>query len=245
MYTSADPVLQIAAHERVIPVDRLYELCQVAFDIAVPFGVNRVIARPFEGSYPAYRRTERRRDFTLAPPRPTVLDLLKQAGAEVVTVGKVNQLFCDRGITMVRPAKGNERTFAEVVNALEVLDHGLVFANLIDFDMLYGHRRDTRGYAQALEEFDRKLPSLLSALGEEDMLIITADHGNDPTFRGSDHTREYVPLLVYGRKLRGGVDLGVRSSFADIAATVADFFSVPWEGPGVSFLAHVRDREMA
>lgn len=235
VYTSADPVLQIAAHERIIPVERLYEICERAFEVAVPYGVSRVIARPFEGAFPDYRRTERRRDYSVEPPRTTLLDRLQAEGVPVVGVGKVAQIFAGRGISVSMPTKNNRDGIERTVEALSQYSNALVFVNLIDFDMLYGHRRDVEGYACALEEFDALLPRLLDSLGAEDLLILTADHGNDPSFRGSDHTREYVPLLAR-RAPTGGRSLGVRRSFADVAATVAAFFATEWTGPGESFL---------
>lgn len=240
VYTSADPVFQIAAHEEVIPVPRLYELCEAAYEIALPYGINRVIARPFTGTYPDFERTERRRDFSLPPPGPTVLDALGERGIPVVSVGKVNQMFADRGISESHASKNNRQGIERTMQVLKDLPRGLVFTNLIDFDMLYGHRRDVDGYARSLEELDADLPELMASLRPEDLYLIAADHGNDPTFRGTDHTRELVPLLAGGPRFAAGRDLGVRKTFADVAATIADFFAMPWEGPGTSFLPLLR-----
>ncbi|MGQ9532856.1 MAG: phosphopentomutase [Desulfotomaculales bacterium] len=239
VYTSADSVFQIAAHEGVIPVEELYRMCAIARELLVgEHAVGRVIARPFTGTPGAFRRTPRRRDFPLPPPRATLLDRLAAKGLDVVAVGKVCDIFAGRGITRAVPAAGNAELFTRTLEALSATRAGLVLTNLVDFDTLYGHRNDAAGFAAALEDFDRRLPELLGTLTGNDLLIITADHGCDPTTPGTDHSREYVPLLVHGPGLRAGVDLGTRETFADVGATVAEIFGV--EVPaGTSFLAHI------
>lgn len=235
VYTSADSVFQIAAHEEIIPPEELYRYCQIAREILQgEHGVARVIARPFRGEPGNFFRTPRRRDFALPPLQATILDLLQNAGLEVVGVGKIEDLFAGRGLTAALPAKDNASAWRETVSAFKSLTAGLVFTNLIDFDMLYGHRNDVEGYAKALEAFDEELPALLSLFSPADVLIITADHGCDPTTSSTDHSREYVPLLIAGPGLKKGIDLGTRETFADVAATLASLFGLPWAGPGAS-----------
>ncbi|MBN1334755.1 MAG: phosphopentomutase [Deltaproteobacteria bacterium] len=231
VYTSADSVFQVAAHERVIPLERLYALCEAAFRICTPFRVARVIARPFDGPPGAFARTGNRRDFALQPDGETVLDRILAAGLEVVGVGKVPSLFGGRGFSRSHKADGNEAVVERLLDVLADPTDGLVFANLVDFDTKYGHRRDPEGYARALEAFDRSLPALFARLHPEDLLVITADHGNDPTHPGSDHTREYVPFLAW-RSDRPARPLGRRGTLADVGATVAAYLGVPWHGPG-------------
>src|SRR5688500_1107575 len=201
VYTSADSVFQIAAHEEVIPVERLYEICKIARDILDgEHRVGRVIARPFLGTLADnFTRTENRHDYAVPPPNENLLPLLKSKGLDVVCIGKIASIYDSVGVTEDLVAKNNEQTVDQTINALRSESTGLIFSNLVDFDMLYGHRRDTEGYARALERFDTRLPEILDAMGEDDLLIMTADHGNDPTKDGSDHTREYAPLIVYGR----------------------------------------------
>jgi len=227
VYTSADSVFQVAAHEEIIPVEELYSMCRIAREMLVgEHAVGRVIARPFIGKPGKFQRTVRRHDFSLKPPGKTVLDLLIENQIEVTAVGKIKDIFAGEGISRAVPTAGNadgiDRTLDLLVSPVE----GLIFTNLVDFDMLYGHRNDPQGYAGALQELDRRIPELLSAMRDEDVMIITADHGCDPTTTSTDHSREYVPLLVYGKAVRGGVNLGVRETFADIAATVADIFGL-------------------
>ncbi len=237
VYTSADSVFQIAAHEEVIPTERLYEMCRVARRILQgEHGVSRVIARPFVGRPGAFVRTERRKDFSLEPPAPTLLDRLVQQGYEVWAVGKVADLFAGRGVTKAIPTSGDPDGVRKTAEALSRLDRGLVFGNLVDLDTKYGHRNDPQGFVQDLESIDAELPALLEVSQHRDLLILTADHGNDPTTPSTDHSREYVPLLAYGPGLKAGVDLGVRETFSDVAATVAEALDVPWDGPGRSFL---------
>lgn len=234
VYTSADSVFQIAAHEEIIPVEELYRYCLVAREILVgEHGVARVIARPFVGRPGAFHRTERRRDFSLPPPAPTVLDKIRETGREVAGIGKIEDIFAGRGLTRATHTTGNLDGIQATCRALEEEWEGLIFTNLVDYDMLYGHRNDPAGYARALEEFDCHLPEVMQRLGRDEVLIITADHGCDPTTPSTDHSREYVPLLVYGEKAGlPAVDLGIRSTFADVAATLAGWFGLDWAGPG-------------
>lgn len=237
VYTSADPVFQIAAHEDVVPIETLYAWCEAAYDIVIPRGLSRVIARPFVGDWPDYERTHRRKDYALPPPKETVLDRLVDAGVSVTGVGKIANIYANRGITDDIHTKNNDDGVRATLQCLNDRD-GLIFTNLVDFDSKYGHRRNPEGYAGALEAFDKQLPSILEALDDGDLIMITADHGNDPTYRGTDHTREYVPLLTMTKGGPVGRDLGTRSSFADIGATLAEFFGVDW-AIGKSFLNEI------
>jgi phosphopentomutase len=240
VYTSADSVFQIAAHEEVIPVERLYRICEVARRILDGEDcVGRVIARPFLGHNPAdFKRTENRHDYAVPPPSNNLLPMLKGAGLDVVCIGKIGSIYDSVGVTEDLTAKNNEQTIDQTINALKADTRGLIFSNLVDFDMLYGHRRDTEGYARALEHFDRRLPEIFSAMRDDELLILTADHGNDPTFRGSDHTREYVPLLVYGSSAKPGIKLGTRGSLSDIGQTIANNFDLDLSA-GESFLESI------
>jgi len=239
VYTSADSVFQIAAHEEVVPVARLYEICETARRLLRgEHEVGRVIARPFVGVPGAFRRTENRHDYAVPPPRGMLLPVLSGAGLDVVAVGKISSIYDACGVTRELPGKNNDQSIDQTIKALGDDTRGLVFSNLVDFDMLYGHRRDTEGYARALEHFDARLPEIEAAMGERDLLLITADHGNDPTYRGTDHTREYAPLLVYGKRARAGVNLGDRASLSDIGQTIADNFGLKL-GAGESFLKSV------
>ena len=241
VYTSADSVFQIAAHEDVVPPAELYQVSRIAREILDPYQVGRVIARPFVGARPGeYVRTYNRRDFAMPPPQPTVLDRLHGAGWPVVGIGKIPDIYCGRGISEDIHTEGNLDGMRRTREVLGRVSRGLVFVNLVDFDMLYGHRRDPAGYYACLREFDGELAALSSIIDPgRDLVMITADHGNDPTFRGTDHTREYVPLIAFGPPSAAGVDLGVRTSFADIGATVADIFQVPPPPCGESFLSAV------
>ncbi|MEO8572970.1 MAG: phosphopentomutase [Pyrinomonadaceae bacterium] len=240
VYTSADSVFQIAAHEEVIPVDRLYEICQIARKMLDgEHKVGRVIARPFLGTAADnFTRTENRHDYAVPPPSENLLPLLKGAGLDVVCVGKIASIYDSVGVTEDLTAKNNEQTIDQTIKALGVESTGLIFSNLVDFDMLYGHRRDTEGYASALERFDTRLPEIFEAMNDDDLLIMTADHGNDPTKEGSDHTREYAPLLVYGKSAQAGVNLGTRNSLADIGQTIAENFGIALNA-GESFLSEI------
>jgi phosphopentomutase len=235
LYTSADSVLQIAAHEQVIRIDRLYDICTVARQHADRFRIGRVIARPFTGPEGNFSRTSRRHDFSMEPPR-TILNAIGENGHAVIGVGKISDIFAGQGITESLPTDGNTDGMERIAENWERLENGLIFANLVDFDMLYGHRRDFAGYAQALEQFDQWLGEFMAKILPGDLVIITADHGNDPTFRGTDHTREQVPLFVLHNNETQS--LGVRETYADVAATLADYFELPQNWPvGVSFLS--------
>lgn len=240
VYTSADSVFQIAAHEEIIPIERLYEICETARRILDGEDkVGRVIARPFLGkTADDFKRTDNRHDYAVPPPGDNLLPLLANKNLAVVCVGKVASVYDSMGVTEDLTAKNNDQSIDQTINALNKNSRGLIFSNLVDFDMLYGHRRDAEGYARALEHFDERLPEILDALKEDDLLIITADHGNDPTFGGSDHTREYTPLLVFGKQAKRSVNLGTRGSLADIGQTVAENFGVRLKD-GMSFLDEI------
>jgi phosphopentomutase len=243
VYTSADSVFQIAAHEDVIPVEELYRYCRIAREIlAGPHAVSRVIARPFIGAPGQFVRTDRRRDFSLPPPEPTVLDALQQAGIPVVAIGKIGDLFAGCGITESLHTHGDLDGLAHTLRVMGTIRRGLVFTNLVDLDTRFGHRNDPRGYGDDLEQIDAHLEPILAALRARDLLIITADHGNDPTSPGTDHSRELVPLLVAGPSVRGGVNLGVRRTFADVGATVAAALGAPPPRAGTSVLGEVLAR---
>ncbi len=236
LYTSADSVLQIAAHEQVIPIERLYAICKAARKQADAARIGRVIARPFTGESGSFKRTARRHDYSMKPPR-TVLNAISESGTAVIGVGKISDIFADSGITESLPTASDAQGLERVAELWRAQRDGLIFANLVDFDMHFGHRRDVRGYAQSLREFDSWLGEFLPGITPDDLVIITADHGNDPTFRGTDHTREQVPLFVLdGSEPR---NLGTRETFADVAATLADCFELPPWPAGVSFLSRV------
>ncbi len=237
VYTSADSVFQVAAHEDVIPVQRLYEICLAARRLLTgPHAVSRVIARPFVGSPGAYTRTDRRRDFSLPPTAPTVLDAVTAQGLEVVGIGKISDLFAGRGVTRSIHTRDDLDGMAQTGAAMTSTARGIIFTNLVDLDSKFGHRNDPAGYARDLEAIDAALPQVMGRVRPDDLVVITADHGNDPTTGSTDHAREYVPVLFGGSAVRGGVDLEVRSTFADVGATVADALGIPWEGPGTSVL---------
>lgn len=237
VYTSADSVFQVAAHENVIPVEELYRICEIAREILKgDHAVGRVIARPFTGTPGNFVRTGNRRDFSLKPFEPTILDMLKEDGYEVFAIGKIEDIFAGQGITGKNHTTNNDEGITATIKAMDEIKNGLIFTNLVDFDMLYGHRNDVEGYAKALKHFDNRLPEIMEKLTKEDLLIITADHGCDPTTESTDHSREYVPLLVYSPLMKHGVNLGVRSTYADIAATIAETFRVGPTKHGTSFL---------
>jgi len=239
VYTSSDSVFQIAAHEQVIPPQELYKICRIAEQILAPHNICRVIARPFVGtSSENFMRTSGRHDFPRRAPAQTLLQKLQSAGLETCGVGKINDLFAGQGLSLSLPTKNNTEGLQKTLQALQQIKSGLVMTNLVDFDMLYGHRLDSEGFAAALVEFDQWLPQLYDSLSEDDLLIVTADHGCDPTTPGTDHTREYVPLLVWSPILQESGSLGVRQSFADVAATVAEIFACDCEG--ASFLETLR-----
>jgi len=240
LYTSADSVFQIAAHEKVVPIEELLNICKIAREMLVDeWSVSRVIARPFIGESSNYTRTANRKDYSVAPFAKTMLDYIKEAGLEVSSIGKISDIYDGQGITKSTPTKDNMSGVDATVAHLQSEGSGLIFTNLVDFDSVYGHRRDYKGYAKALMEFDHRLPEILAALKEDDILIITADHGCDPTFKGTDHTREYVPLLVYGEKIKSGINLGTRRSFSDVGKTILDYLGVPDDIQGESFLVDV------
>lgn len=221
VYTSADSVFQIAAHEEVIPLETLYEYCKIAREILQPpHGVGRVIARPFIGSPGNFVRTANRHDYSLEPPYPMLLDILSENGLNVIGIGKIHDIFAGRGITESISTTSNMDGIAKTIEAMTRTNNGLIFTNLVEFDMKYGHRNDPRGYADALEEFDRELTGIIKAMGKNDVLFITADHGCDPTMTSTDHTREYVPLIIYGHYVKKGIALETRETFADIGATI-------------------------
>lgn len=236
VYTSVDSVLQIAAHEDVIPLDELYAACAIARELCDPLMVGRVIARPFVGEPGLFWRTDNRRDYSLIPSEPTVMDRLIGGRVPVVYVGKVDDIFAHRGMTRALHSETNEKAQNDLLHLVESGQKGLIFVNLIDFDMVHGHRRDAKGYARALEDTDRFLGELIDLLEERSLLIITADHGCDPTFKGTDHTREFVPLLVYQHGVAGGGNLGIRKGFFDVAQSLAEFFGIAPMPRGVSFL---------
>jgi phosphopentomutase len=244
VYTSADSVFQIAAHEDVIPPDELYRMCELARDILQsPHNVSRVIARPFTGKEGSFKRTYRRRDFSLLPHKKTVLDHLSDRSIETVSIGKVRDLFAGKGFTESVKASGNEDLIDKAIDSFSKLDNGLVFVTLVDFDTLYGHRNDPEGYSKALCFFDEKLSDIFELITENDILILTADHGCDPTTESTDHSREYVPLIVYGPAIKRGTDLGLREQFSDIGATVLGYFGINHKElllPGKSFLDEIR-----
>lgn len=239
VYTSADSVFQIAAHEEIIPLPQLYEICQRTRDEVCidDFAVGRVIARPFVGKNGTFTRTANRRDFSVQPRGVTVLDLLMKAGISTVSIGKVDDLFAGRGLSTKIHTKSNAEGIDCIVRESKGMESGLIFANLVDFDMLYGHRNDPKGFALALEEFDRAIPRIQETLSAEDMLIITADHGNDPVTPSTDHSREYAPLLCFMKSKTVGANLGARKTFADLGKTIAGFFGVPNSLAGESFLS--------
>ncbi len=244
VYTSADSVFQIAAHEDIVPVEELYRYCHIARELLRgKHSVGRIIARPFAGEYP-FKRTPKRHDYSLTPPKTTMLDIFKEAGRDSISVGKINDIFAGAGVTESYPTTGNEDGCNKTVELMKRDFDGLCFINLVDFDMVYGHRNDIGGYAAAMSAFDKRLGEMLPLLREDDILIITADHGCDPSTPSTDHSREHTPMLIYGEHIKPGVNLGTRSSFADIAATILDWYGFG-EGElsridGESFLGEIK-----
>lgn len=238
VYTSADSVFQIAAHEEIIPLEELYRACEIARELTMDerHSVGRVIARPYVGKPGAFARTPNRHDYAVKPPQATVLNTLKDGGYDTIAIGKINDIFDGEGITATSPTKSNADGIAKTIDQLGKPFKGLLFTNLVDFDSLYGHRRDPIGYGKALEEFDQAVPDLEQQLGERDLLIVTADHGNDPVHAGTDHTREYVPILLYSPSFKGPGRLETRTTFSDLGATIADNFGVEAPPNGESFL---------
>ena len=241
VYTSAGSVFQIAAHEDIIGVNKLYEICEVAREILVgDHAVGRVIARPFIGQDPeSFVRTDRRKDFSLNPIHETVMENAVKVGFQVKTVGKIIDIFSGQGITESIHTKNNMDGVDRTIDFIKEDFEGIIFTNLIDFDMLYGHRKDTVGFAKALAMLDTRIPEIVAALREDDMLIITADHGCDPTTPGTDHSREYVPLLVYGKNLKQGINLGTRETFADIGASISQYLGIDKPREGISFIDRI------
>lgn len=239
VYTSADSVFQIAAHEDVVPVKELYEYCEIAREmLRGEHGVGRVIARPFIGTYPDYSRTSNRHDYSLEPSQ-TMLDQMKDAGLDVLGVGKIYDIFAGQGVTDTVRTKNNEEGIEKLIERMSRDFEGLCFVNLVDFDMVYGHRNDIDGYAKALSYFDSQLPRIISELKDDDILMITADHGCDPSTPSTDHSREYVPMVAYGKQIKNGNNLGTRETFADIAATILEYFDVNQQVAGTSFLKDI------
>ena len=240
IYTSADSVFQIAAHEDVIPLERLYKMCEIAREMLVDkWAVGRVIARPFIGEAPNFKRTSNRRDYALDPFNKTMLEYLKDANYEVAAVGKIEDIYNQKGVTSAVHTKSNMDGVDKTLEYMDTVKEGLIFTNLVDFDMLYVHRNDPEGYGKALEDFDNRLQEIYGKMGEEDILIITADHGCDPTTSSTDHSREHIPVLVYGKNVKPGVNIGTRETFADIGKTILDFFNVENELVGKSFLKDI------
>jgi phosphopentomutase len=236
VYTSADSVLQIAAHEEVIPLERLYELCRIARKIMTgKHAVGRIIARPFIGGNGKYTRTSNRRDFSLKPNKKTMLNYIMESGLDVCAVGKIEDIYAGCGITDAVHTKNNLEGIEKTIEYINKDNKGLIFTNLVDFDMLYGHRNDVKGYANALREFDAKLPQIISSMKDTDMLIITADHGCDPTTPSTDHSREYIPVLLYGKELKKNINIGTRKTYSDIGKTITDILNVKEDINGVSF----------
>ncbi|MCU9595442.1 phosphopentomutase [Caldibacillus thermolactis] len=241
VYTSADPVLQIAAHEEVVPLEELYKICEICRELTLEdeYKVGRVIARPFIGTPGNFTRTANRHDYALKPFERTVMNELKDHHYDVIALGKISDIYAGEGVTKAIRTKSNMDGMDKLLDSLDMEFNGLSFLNLVDFDALYGHRRDPIGYGKALEEFDARLPEVFEKLTDDDLLIITADHGNDPTAPGTDHTREYVPLLVYSTRMNGGKELPLRQTFADVGATIAENFNVPMPKYGKSFLKEI------
>ena len=243
VYTSADSVLQIAAHEGIVPVAQLYKWCNVAYELAVTgLGLGRVIARPFIGLPGSFQRTANRHDYAMPPTGESLLDRLVAAGHHVSAVGKISDLFAGRGVSESHPTKSDTQGVDIVESLMVTQAKGLIFANLVDFDTMYGHRNDVAGYAANLERFDARVPALVARLRDDDLLVITADHGNDPTTPSTDHSREHVPVLVCGRRITSGVDLGTRATFADLGQTLAEGFGVGALAHGTSFLREIMVR---
>ena len=241
VYTSADSVFQIAAHEDIVPVDELYRYCEIARKILVgEHGVGRVIARPFVGEFPNFVRTPRRHDFSLVPPQNTMMDVLTENGYDVYGVGKIYDIFAGKNIQHTQRIENNVDGMNKTIELLDTDFEGLCFVNLVDFDMTYGHRRDIEGYAKAATTFDRQFAEFIEKMSGDDIVMITADHGCDPGFKGTDHTREYVPFIAYGRDIKAGVNLGTRSSFADIAATIQEIFGVNKGTQGTGFWQEIK-----
>ncbi|HLR66377.1 phosphopentomutase [Virgibacillus alimentarius] len=241
VYTSADSVLQIAAHEDIVPIEEQYRICEIARELTLDekYMVGRVIARPFVGKPGAFKRTSNRHDYALKPFGRTVMNELKDSNYDVIALGKISDIYDGEGVTEAIRTDDNEDGMTKLITSMDKAFKGLNFLNLVDFDAKYGHRRDPKGYGTALESFDAKLPEVLSRLKDDDLLIITADHGNDPIHHGTDHTREYVPLLIYHTQMKGGQELPIRQTFADVGATIAENFQIKMPDYGMSFLQDI------
>jgi phosphopentomutase len=241
VYTSSDSVFQIAMHEDIIPIERQYKICEIARELLQgDWAVGRVIARPFVGQPGSFVRTANRHDFALDPPTDTILDYITEAGQMVLGVGKIMDIFNGKGISANKKSKDNAEGIDNTLEWMKLGRPGLIFTNLVDFDMHFGHRRDVAGYAQCLREFDVRLPEIMAAMQPDDVLILTADHGNDPTFKGTDHTREYIPVLVYGDAVAPGADLGTRATFADLGASILDMLGIAGQTAGQSFWGSIQ-----
>ncbi|MDK2984676.1 MAG: phosphopentomutase [Clostridia bacterium] len=244
VYTSADSVFQIAAHEEVIPVEKLYEYCEIAREILKgPHAVGRVIARPFVGEPGNFKRTANRHDFSLSPIKTTVLDLIKKKKLSVTGIGKIGDIFAKRGLTEIIHTKNNMDGVDKTIVTMKKQQQGLIFTNLVDYDQRYGHRNDPEGYAKAIKDFDERLPEIIESLHDNDVLIISADHGCDPTTDSTDHSREYVPLMIYGNPIKSDVDVGVRETFADLGATIADLLKCEYPASGTSMVEQILRRQ--
>lgn len=244
VYTSADSVFQIAAHEEIVPVEELYKYCEIAREMLMgEHQVARVIARPFIGQPGNFSRTANRHDYSLKPFDRTVLDQMKDAGKDVIAVGKIVDIFDGEGITESVHTKSNMDGVDKTLAYMKEDNHGLIFTNLVDFDAKFGHRRNIEGYKEAIEEFDKRLPEIIAAMHDDDMLMLAADHGNDPSYTGTDHTREYIPILAYGKQIKENINIGTRSSFADIAATIADIFKIEAPKNGESFYSIIKKED--
>ncbi|BBF44753.1 phosphopentomutase [Lachnospiraceae bacterium KM106-2] len=240
VYTSADSVFQVAAHDSIVPLETLYEYCEIARELCQgKYGVGRVIARPFIGEVGNFSRTSKRHDYSLQPPKTTMLDQLKETGHDVIAVGKISDIFAGKGITSMVRTDGNADGIEKTIGYTKQDFDGICFVNLVDFDMLYGHRNDVDGYAKALSYFDSKLPEIMAGLKEDDILMITADHGCDPSTPSTDHSREYTPVIIYGDKVKSNNNIGTRKTFSDIAATILDYFDVEQKTQGESFLKEI------
>lgn len=241
VYTSADSVFQIAAHEDIVPIEELYRDCEIARNLCAGehYGVGRIIARPFTGTYPEFKRTSNRHDYSLVPPKKTALNQLKENGYDVIAVGKINDIFAGDGITSMVRTKDNAAGIEETIQYTKTEFEGLCFINLVDFDMIYGHRNDVEGYASALSYFDEQLPRIMEGLQEEDLLMITADHGCDPSTPSTDHSREYTPLIICGKQIKPNKNLHTKSTFADIGASIVEYFGIKKEVAGTSFLSEI------
>ncbi len=236
VYTSSDSVFQIAMHEDIIPIERQYKICEIARELLQgDWAVGRVIARPFVGQPGSFQRTANRHDFALDPPTDTVLDYITAAGKMVLGVGKIHDIFNGRGISANKKSADNQEGIDNTLEWMKQGREGLIFTNLVDFDMLFGHRRDVAGYGNCLREFDARLPEIIGAMQPDDVLLLTADHGNDPTYKGTDHTREYIPVLAYGQAVAAGADMGTRATFADLGASILDMLGIEGTTAGVSF----------